>query len=746
MKKKLLSLLLVTAMVLAMTPIAFAAAPAMQAADALHALGLFQGTGTDENGAPIYALDRTPSRQEALTMLVRVLGEEKAAQSAAYVHPFSDVSPWANAYVGYAYNTGLTKGVSATSFGDGNVDAAQYLTFMLRALGYSDTAGDFSWSNPFSLATQVGIIPQETNLVDFRRADVALISYAALSAKLKGSDQTLAQKLLSAQTFTQAQYDALPSGAGQGAALSAIQISEKCAPAVFYIEAYALNGSLLSSGSGFLISSDGLAITNCHVVADAYDVFAKTTDGGAYRLTVLDGNFENDLALVRIEGNGTVFPYLELNATAPVVQGQKVYAIGSPLGLENTMSQGIVSNPSRVLDGMEYIQISVPIAPGSSGGALLNEQGQVIGITSAGFSKSTGDLNLVIPIDKIDVLDRSANEDLFLSSWTPYPVVDYVPDFGIFSGARLVEQRGHLAIGREYIYDMMDFYPLLDMDESERYAEALSRYEQALLSLGFTLESETGNEFYYESDTESLLISLDYEKLLIDVAPMRNTQYYPQTDVVDLGWCIGQESGSPSIVDGAYVWTYPWRDDYTAEEVDEVLNEYGAFMELLGFTSWADGGYEYYNNQNYVVALDTDERYIGIGVLPLDTIPSFYGDSYSTVSPPQYSPSYAYPLHLYSNDGKTYLGKLVTSPYDIDGVWNAYGTYGNKYNALSIWNTYGDYGSKYASTSAFNPYASAPPKIVDNNGIFFGYLTANEMIYGGYSIEQMRQFLTKRNQ
>ncbi len=744
MKKKLLSLLLVTAMVLSITPIAFAAAPALQAADALHALGLFQGTGAGENGAPVYALDRTPSRQEALTMLVRVLGEEKAAQDAAYVHPFSDVSPWADTYVGYAYNTGLTKGVSATSFGDGNVDAAQYLTFMLRALGYSDTAGDFSWSNPFSLATQVGIIPPETNLVDFRRADVALISYAALSAKLKGSNQTLAQKLLGAQAFTQAQYDALFSGAGQGSALTATQISEKCAPAVFYIETYAINGTLLGSGSGFLISSDGLAITNYHVVADAYDVFAKTTDGTVYRLLVLDGSQEDDLALVKLDGEGAVFPYLELNTTASVVQGQKVYAIGSPQGLDNTLSQGIVSNPNRVLDDTDYIQISVPIAPGSSGGALLNEAGQVIGITSAGFVNSTGDLNLAIPSRKLSVLDYTATEDSILFSLEPYPVSDYVPDFGILSGARLMEQYGHLQIGRDYIYDMMDFYPLFDMSESDRYAEAIYQYQQILLDLGFTLDTEEDNTFYYIGDTESLLLELNYEDLQIEVSPMRHPQYYAETDVLDFGWCIGQKSDPARVVDGTYIWTYPWRDYYTTEEVDEIIGEYRALMEVLGFTLWEEDGYYFCDDQNYSVALNSDERNIYVGILPIDT-PS-YGSSYSTASPSSYSSFYAFPLHLYSNDGKTYLGKLVTSTYDTDSVWNPYGTYGSKYSSCSIWNTYGDYGSKYASTSAFNSYALSPPKIVDDNGKFFGYLTANKYTIDGYTIEELTQFLKKNHQ
>ena len=105
-----------------------------------------------------------------------------------------------------------------------------------------------------------------------------------------------------------------------------------------------------------------------------------------------------------------------------------------------------------------------------------------------------------------------------------------------------------------------------------------------------------------------------------------------------------------------------------------------------------------------------------------------------------------FPLHLYSYDGKAYLGKLVTNQYDSDGIWNPYGDYGSKYSSNSIWNPYGDYGSEYSSTSAFNQYSTTPPKIVDNDGFFCGYLTANKYLSDGYTIEQIRQLLINMNQ
>jgi len=105
-----------------------------------------------------------------------------------------------------------------------------------------------------------------------------------------------------------------------------------------------------------------------------------------------------------------------------------------------------------------------------------------------------------------------------------------------------------------------------------------------------------------------------------------------------------------------------------------------------------------------------------------------------------------FPLHLYSYDGKDYLGKLVTNKYDSDSIWNEYGTYGSKYQTNSIWNEYGKYGSKYQSTSAFNPYASQPPKIVTNSGRVLGYLTASEYKLNGYTIIQLERALKKVGQ
>lgn len=210
MRKKILSAALSLVLVLALIPAAaYAAADEMTAAaNALYQLGMFGGTGTDANGNPIFELDREPTRSEAVTMLVRLLGGAEEAQSKEWSTPFTDVEEWAKPYVGYAYAHGLTSGTSETTFGGSEqVVSAQYITFVLRALGYQ-SGTDFQWDKAYELSDRLGftngqyegggawdITVSGNKTIKrgryFLRGDIASISYNALSIKLKGTDTTL---------------------------------------------------------------------------------------------------------------------------------------------------------------------------------------------------------------------------------------------------------------------------------------------------------------------------------------------------------------------------------------------------------------------------------------------------------------------------------------------------------------------------------------------------------------------------
>lgn len=168
-------------------------------ADSLHEMGLFQGT---QNG---YDLDRTPTRAEAAVMLVRLLGKEAEAKTLTYTAPFTDLKGWEKPYVQYLYSNGLANGTSQTTFHPtGKCTAQMYAVFLLRALGYSDTA-DFSYANAIETAREQGIYDTGIiNVQNFLRDDAAAASYTALSVSPKNSEGTLFDQLVSENAITEA--------------------------------------------------------------------------------------------------------------------------------------------------------------------------------------------------------------------------------------------------------------------------------------------------------------------------------------------------------------------------------------------------------------------------------------------------------------------------------------------------------------------------------------------------------------
>lgn len=397
--KRIISMILIVAMFVGVVPVAYAARSFSKAeimAENLKAMGIFRGVSDTD-----FDLDRAPTRVEALVMLVRLLGKEAAAQNSNATHPFTDVPQWADGYVGYAYREGLTKGISDTQFGTGNANVQMYLTFVLRALDYSDTNGaDFSYSEPYTLSYQTGILPDGVDQDNFLRADVVMISYAAMSAYIKNTATTLSSKLIDEGVFTKEQFDTYYTDVTD-AELSSEEIYNKCSPCVFYVENYDKRGQLTSTGSGFFIDENGTAVTNYHVIDGAASLKIKVGDTDTYYDVegVYDCNEDQDWAVIKVSGSG--FDYLKLGDAKTVVGGATVYAIGSPLGLQNTISQGLISNVKRELDGVTFIQTSAAISSGSSGGALINKYGDVIGITSAKFSEGEN-LGLALPISVID--------------------------------------------------------------------------------------------------------------------------------------------------------------------------------------------------------------------------------------------------------------------------------------------------------------------------------------------------------
>jgi hypothetical protein len=409
--RKIIAVTLLLSMLLGISTVVCAAGTTVyyqEYAEKLSGLGVFRGTGTG------FELEREPTRLEGLIMLIRLLGKESEANLLANEESeFSDVPAWGRGYTNYAYKNGLAKGIGNGLFGANNkIDAKSFITFVLRALGYSDsgTAVDFTWNNAVDFAKSIGLLEEELyfKIVSntFIRDYVAKISYNALLQPVKNSTMTLAEKLVAAGAITQAQADSLGlTGTGKaagsgGGVLSSVEIG-KLAKAVVRIEAVGYDGEKWS-GSGFYTSKDGTVVTNYHVVEGARTLTFVESDGTIYNGSVRIIGYDADADIMVLDIDKTVEHYLKPGNSDNVVLGEKVYAIGYPLGLQVTVSDGIVS--SLWPDG--DIQITAAISHGNSGGVLLNEKGEAIGITYA-IIEAGENLGFAIPINKYVKLGKN---------------------------------------------------------------------------------------------------------------------------------------------------------------------------------------------------------------------------------------------------------------------------------------------------------------------------------------------------
>ena len=212
--------------------------------------------------------------------------------------------------------------------------------------------------------------------------------------------------------------------------LTGEQIYKLASPAVFFVEVFDSEDELVKTGSGFFISESGLAVTNYHVVIGATSVKITTSDGEVLDVVgIYDYNWKKDAALIRVEGRG--FPYLELADYSRLLTGATVYALGSPLGLQASFSKGIVSQAMREIEGTKYIQLDASISSGSSGGALLDTSGKVIGATNATMLGAQN-INLAVPIDFFTELRREwlVPFDSILIPVEYYEGFYPAPDFG----------------------------------------------------------------------------------------------------------------------------------------------------------------------------------------------------------------------------------------------------------------------------------------------------------------------------
>ena len=261
----------------------------------------------------------------------------------------------------------------------------------------------------------------------------------------------------------QKQIDSLPSGSAgsvsrpaDGSAMTPAQLYASQVNSVVAISTTIQSGysSGSSSGSGFVLTEDGYVITNFHVVEDATSIDVVMHDGTEYPAELVGKDSSNDLAVLKVEASG--LPAVALGSSTDLVIGDMVVAIGNPLGeLASTQTVGYVSGIDREVSTsgsittISMIQTDAAINPGNSGGPLFNMYGEVIGITTAKYSGTTGSgasiegIGFAIPIDDVeplinDLIDYGYVTGAYMAVTVQDTDSESAAMFGIPTGAYIV--------------------------------------------------------------------------------------------------------------------------------------------------------------------------------------------------------------------------------------------------------------------------------------------------------------------
>ena len=310
---------------------------------------------------------------------------------------------------------------------------------------------DRLWRHPSELRV-LGLGVPDRRRFPFWRAVVAgvvgaLVTLAvlALLGRLDGGDDR-ADPAVIRQAVT-------PVAAPVGGSGSVVRIAEEVRPAI--AEVRVEGDGAASSGSAVLYRDDGHLLTNAHVVADARSIDVSLADGSTHRARLVGSDEHTDIAVLRIPAtpDGEAYPTAVLGTAADLAVGQPVVAIGSPLGLAggSSVTTGVVSALGREVEAegsslLDMVQTDAAISPGSSGGALLDGTGAVIGITTAVAVSEVGaeGLGFATPVD----VARSVAEDIITSGhavhvWLGVQGSDLdrrsAEDLGVDGGARVEE-------------------------------------------------------------------------------------------------------------------------------------------------------------------------------------------------------------------------------------------------------------------------------------------------------------------
>lgn len=422
MKKRVLAFL--CALLLLTGAVPFAAAQegeTLRAADALHTLGLINGTG-----ASGYALESPATRAQAAVLLVRLAGAQQDAAADNWFSGYRDVPAWASRAVHYAVHQGWIDSPASAGLDfhpDTAITADEWFTFLLRMLGYDDAAGDFSPDSAALFAQHIGLTPQAST-GSLSRGQLFVLLESALSFSYKDGSATVISRLIDRGIVSRAAANAL---GFLSPVLTARQVAERYMAAAFHLDVYTRQIELdidmpMVNASGFFISADGLAVTNYHTIEDSVHAVATLSTGEVYPVQrVLYYDPDADIAVIQISKTSrsghvtSAFAHLDIapSGTRDVRPGDPVYTLSDPLGMGLAVSSGIISATNRDVErySVPCLMSTADISQGSSGGALLNALGQVIGVTSGAYTYGNS-MYLAVPIDPV------LSADLTGEGWT----------------------------------------------------------------------------------------------------------------------------------------------------------------------------------------------------------------------------------------------------------------------------------------------------------------------------------------
>ena len=221
----------------------------------------------------------------------------------------------------------------------------------------------------------------------------------------------------------------------------------------FFGEAAPRESSLRSLGSGIIISKDGEILTNYHVVQNADTIRVKLSDHSEHEARLIGKDSRTDLALIKISKAGSNLPFARVGNSSRLEVGDWVMAIGNPFGLEHTVTAGIVSAKGRAIGAGPYdsfIQTDASINPGNSGGPLINSMGEVVGVNSAIFSQSGGNVGIgfAIPINLArKVVEQLRKNGRVVRGWLGVRVQDVNP--AMMASLGLARNPGEMALVTE---------------------------------------------------------------------------------------------------------------------------------------------------------------------------------------------------------------------------------------------------------------------------------------------------------